>query len=962
MRSWGYLAIIFTVVFLLSTVVVVTAEQTRASTRGDWIIDSEIVFDSRDVNITNNIYIKSGGILVFRDCTCNIGDLYDAVDYEFVVEQGGRLEIVNSNFTIRKYMTTYVINSKGAVFINNSYLSGGWSIVSEGLTGSMGNSLPLVELFNSTFSLSTEKTSFDLNWSRFDIDSCVFSNNTNDCLLIRNSSGMFKDSRFTDNHRCVYMMDCTGISFEDNYFDYNNYGIIGKRLTRCDFIGQSLYVHPDSALRFYDSSNITFRELELDVSSSTGATFYNCSDVEIKDGKVSRCTGNGMYYYYSWNLTVDNVNFSDNTVGLEIYLSMNIDILNSKFWDNSGDGLGISYSDNIMVDNSEFVSNRVGSGCYSTSDVDLYNSTFLRNSKMGLEISYCDEMELDNLYLYDNGEADLMFENSWDATITGLTVITKETGFQLYSCTNFQFADISVSGYNDLYESDYWRYSNGLDISWCDNCDFENLTIDRCEYALELEDSNECRFSTVRVRDCKVGFVIDHSDYNEFVDINIEFLGNDVTEETQGLKIDYGHYNLVSDFYIGSTGIPAAKGISYSVFNWGYYNMFINGTLNNTYNGIYVSGDSHSTEVYDVNIQRCIYGVKDYGEMNQYRYCDLRNNFYGIFLALDAIVEADMNQVVECDFVGNYIGIKTNGDGQCYFEIRDSLFQNNRFALMLEEEQLGYVEGNTFRSNDYALYLWEGDSYYYSGFREIESDNTNWSDFPQPSGMSLIEADTLHYYSGPEVTDNNFLDNNAVINIGENIYDDTVFIHNFFLSYSGSDTNGDGFGDTAIPVSYCDYLPRMLPYDTDDSDGDGYNDLTEQLSDSDPDNATSVPVDGDGDGIPDKLRTGGSSGPDDDESDNDDGDGPVSTLTFPTSVKMLIILILGCFVLIVVYFYYKKHRDEGTMIIKEESVEITKATTPDKSITERDISDTPKSSKKSGGRKKTTKKSIKKKK
>jgi parallel beta-helix repeat protein len=674
-----------------------------------------------------------------------------------------------------------------------------------------------------------------------------------------------------------------------------------------------MVVHPSKGASFHDSTNITFEECRIDVSNGNGLYFYNCSEILFSDSMVTRCSNSAIRLVYSWNLSLIDTNLSDNTEGLSAYGVASMDLIGCRFLGNEMFGCDFDYTWDITIDGTDYIENSYGIEVYSSLDHLMINCSFIDNDH-AIEYSNTDSVIFKNLSLRRNLYTDIYFRECAEVLFAELNISTMNSGIVISDSNSIECIDCDIISY-DLDHEITWDTIRGLEASDCQNLVFSEMRIRRCDYGMDLENCDECRINDTTIEDCINGIYLTNCDYNEVVGVDIYFYPELEPSEVYGIKVQNGHYNLFNDFNIWSPTAPGTGPITYSIFNVGYYNMYVNGSVWNTYYGIYVGSDSHSAEVYDIFFESCVYGSKDYGVMNQYRYCTYSNCFYGSVMSPKSDKKTQQNQIKECDFFNNYIGLKTEGEYEKWMDIEQCRFEENKFGVMLGQEQNGKFSGNTLIDNGYGLYF-SGGGYLTSESKiEVEYPGTNLSLFPQPNGFTFTSPTDVRNYFGPEIKDNNFIRNEYQNNLYREI-DNDLISENFYSDYYGEDTNGDGYGDTDLPASYCDRTPRIIPYDETDSDNDGFNDLTEELTGSNQYNATLIPRDTNNDGIPDGLRQGApptNGGKDDDTEGDDEDDGRSRTTMIPASMRMLILLVLIGFIIIVAFIYFKKYRDEGAV-------------------------------------------------
>ncbi|UUX93104.1 right-handed parallel beta-helix repeat-containing protein [Methanoplanus endosymbiosus] len=582
------------------------------------------------------------------------------------------------------------------------------------------------------------------------------------------------------------------------------------------------------------------------MSSALAVVSINCNNsvidnFHVRDYEGSHWYGSGIFLNAS-HCSILNSTISDSVNGRGIYsgyINYYKEITNSTISGNiiHSNNKGI-YLDrgcsNIKITSNEIRNNTYGFRSYNNPHLFLRNNSLHDNSYNLILFDYTGDGDIDTSNLVDgkpvyylSGESGRTIDSSTNA---GMVILVK--------CE-----DITVSGL------DLSNCGTGIFIAGCNNCKISGNTIKYSEYGIENTGSNGSTISDNQMIDGWCGIIIDGStdvtlrrneaSGNNFNYAMWSFAGNDIDQTNTADKKPVLYYDGETSLEITSEDNPGA------VFLTGCSDIYIhNIEISNEDAGV------HIEESTGVRTENCnfsdIYSavILDESEECSLKYSDVEDCHILAELYNSNNNSVNKNEGRNCNELayissGRYNSIKRNNISSAY----SGLYLTNSDYNLISRNTIstGGIYLNTYNSVNNSVYLNDFiTGIYYNdnlndGFDGIQSSVSRYY-LHKPELNSETEHDYYRNYdnTGPytgygSIITNEIPDGTVIIDesYSKNLWNSTYltyqyeektysgYMGNFWTSYSGTDTDGNGIGNTEHYIGYeeYDHYPLIKTHD-----------------------------------------------------------------------------------------------------------------------------------------------------
>lgn len=712
-------------------------------------------------------------------------------------------------------------------------------------------------------------------------DDCIFINQSSDILIRNNTITDFDDgidleycNAVTISNNTISYANYSGIdlayvenaTISENLLDEND----GEEVSLFDasncsnlLIFNNVFNNSyDDNVEFDDSINITFRTNHITNSTRDGVDFDDCDGIFVSNNIINNSDSDGIYISNSNNSTIlENMINNVSSDGIDIGNCNNLTVSDNVLYNCSDNTIEIDDCDGLIVSNNAInLSGDDGINLDDCFNTTISSNLIFNSSDYAMELDGLHHSNVTDNVINTSGNDAIRLDDCDNSTVSGNTIDNSSgDGIDIYDCHNLIVLANIIS--NTSEDAMYVEDCNAITIR---NCRFYNNTDDSGnsenmidvlgeDYAINMFNSDDITIQGCSYIDESTGCLIAQSR-------NITYTENthqsDPTEESWiGLYVTFGSENITvsSNTFSGITRDRESDGflenLAYSVGLFMSLNITVNNnTVSDTVCGINVwgCGNINFSENTVVNasyglgstlsgfmpgtfdwlafeypftitnntISESEVGIGIYNSANlSISNNDLDENEVGIGVLEAYNVTVLQNDIDDSSLCG--IRVRDYESGLIYI-LNNTIECDSGAGFLTDVAFLGEVSGNTIEgAGTYGMVI--NDTNYFN-----ITSNTVDGDFTYAIGLynnSYNNTIYNNYFDGiSDAIDSSNNTWNTTKTLSENIVGGNYLGGNYWGSYTGSDTNDDGLGDTSTPYNCSgdimyggDYHPLIIP-------------------------------------------------------------------------------------------------------------------------------------------------------
>jgi parallel beta-helix repeat protein len=563
-------------------------------------------------------------------------------------------------------------------------------------------------------------------------------------ILVHSNFNTISNNNFIENHCGIILEGSSNNTINGNNFTNDGIFISGSWVSSISHFN-SHNITSDNTVNgkpiyyYKDRSDIV-----VDGIPVGQLILANCSDIEVQNLQLND-TVVGIEVAFSENVTISNINTSNNEYGIYMYSSYQSILSDNVISSNNISGIRLYFSDKNNITNNNISMNyngiSLGKSSYynniSGNNVSLndeygiglsqsgYNnliSNNVSNNYKGMILWQSGHSNISNNNISNNDNCGISLETTRNNTLNKNIFINNGIALSGGGIEDFNSHMIPTNNLVNWKPLYYYKDSNNADINGislgqlilanCTNFDVRNLQINNTDVGIIVAYS-----SNITLNDNEIFLNNMYGIYSVYLS-NSNILNNNIySNGYQGLYFLRGVSNNISGNNVLNNGCESLYDSGIYFFSSSYNNITMNNVSNNGNNGLYNSGIHLTFSSYNTIINNNVSTKNGSGiyigqpsNSNLITQNNVSNNDYGIFIYLSSNNNITCNNVYLNNIYGIYIRMASY----------NRVYHNNLIANI---NQAYDDEGDNYWDNGYPL----GGNYWsdYSGVDNNKGPNQN---------------------------------------------------------------------------------------------------------------------------------------------------------------------------------------------------------------------------------------------